>query len=206
MKIIRFSLSVILGLLVTFGLFVLMYELISSSIKTVDEEKYTKIADIFQQEKEIDEKVKVRKPKKPDDPAEPPPEMPRQKTNIEAISEILQMAAPSLTAKAEIGIGGSLGGDGEYIPLVKIQPVYPRRALERGISGYVDIEFVLTASGAVRDPVVIYAEDHRGRPTTIFNKAALKAVLKLKYKPRVIDGKPVEVLGVPHRFRFQMKE
>jgi protein TonB len=28
-----------------------------------------------------------------------------------------------------------MGGDGEYLPIVKVAPVYPRRALERGITG-----------------------------------------------------------------------
>jgi protein TonB len=205
MKIVRLSLAAVLGVVMTFSLFVLMYQLIASSIKPIDDDKHQKIADIFQQENEIDENVKQRKVKKPEDPEEPPPEMPREKTNVEDTSEALVIEAPNLNAKAEIGIGG-LGGDGEFIPLVKIQPVYPRRALERGISGYVDIEFTITASGSIRDPIVIHGEDHKGRLTTIFNKAGLKAALKLKYKPRVIDGKAVEVTGVPHRFRFQVED
>jgi len=204
MKIVRLSLSVVLGALMTFSLFVLMYQLITSSAQNPEDKKYQKIADIFQQENEIDENVKERKVKKAEDPEEPPPEMPREKTTVEDLNEALQMEAPNLTAKADIGIGG-LGGDGEFIPLVKIQPVYPRRALERGISGFVDIEFTITASGSIRDPIVIHAEDHNGRPTTIFNKAGLKAARKLKYKPRVVDGQAVEVVGVPHRFRFQIE-
>ncbi len=56
-------------------------------------------------------------------------------------------------------------GDGEYLPIVKVAPVYPRRALQRGIEGFVIVEFTVTKQGAVRDPIVVEAN-----PSGILNK------------------------------------
>ena len=47
----------------------------------------------------------------------------------------------------DISLEGGLAlesGDGEYLPIVKVAPVYPRRALQRGIEGFVIVEFTVT--------------------------------------------------------------
>jgi protein TonB len=72
--------------------------------------------------------------------------------------------------------------------------------LSRGLEGYVDMEFVVTQTGSVRDPVVLFST------SSLFERAALRAVLKFKYKPRVVDGVPVEVPGVKTRITFQIEE
>ncbi|MGB2709651.1 MAG: energy transducer TonB, partial [Pseudoalteromonas nigrifaciens] len=89
--------------------------------------------------------------------------------------------------------------DGEYLPIVKVAPVYPRRALSRGIEGYVIVEFTVTKQGTVRDPQVLKAE-----PESLFDRAAMDAALKFKYKPRVVNGEAVEVAGVQNKISFQI--
>ena len=91
--------------------------------------------------------------------------------------------------------------DGDYLPIVKVAPVYPRRAVDLGIEGYVIVEFTVTKSGSVKDPVVI--EYH---PSTIFNKAAIAAALKFKYKPRIVNGEPIEVRGVLNKITFKLTD
>jgi protein TonB len=105
--------------------------------------------------------------------------------------------------KVDLNVGGSGGfsSDGEYLPIVKVAPVYPRRAQTRGIEGYVLLEFVVTRTGAVRDPVVIEAQ-----PPGIFDRAAIQAALKFKYKPKVIDGEAVDVAGVRNRITFELSD
>ena len=78
--------------------------------------------------------------------------------------------------------------------------MYPRRALQRGIEGFVIVEFTVTTSGSVRDPVVVEAN-----PAGIFEQAAMDAALKFKYKPRVVNGVATEVGGVQNRITFQME-
>ena len=108
---------------------------------------------------------------------------------------------------------GSMFRDGEYIPLFKVQPVYPRRAQERGTEGFVIVAFTITESGTITDPYVIEGKcrsvTNRGgdfNDCTMFNSATLRAALKLKYKPTVRDGRPVAVNDVPHKFTFELEE
>ncbi len=91
--------------------------------------------------------------------------------------------------------------DGEYLPIVKVQPIYPRRAQERGIAGYVLMEFTVTETGAVADPVVIEAD-----PPGYFERAAMRAVLKFKYKPKIVNGEPVRVAGVRNLITFELED
>ena len=43
-------------------------------------------------------------------------------------------------------------------------------------------------------------------PPGIFDKAASEAASKFKYKPRVVDGEPIDVKGVPHKISFQLED
>ncbi len=76
--------------------------------------------------------------------------------------------------------------EGDVIPIVRIQPQYPRQAALDGTEGYVKIEITITEDGSVEAPRVLEA-----RPRRVFDQAARRAVLKWKFKPRVVDGKPV---------------
>ena len=90
---------------------------------------------------------------------------------------------------------------GEYLPIVKVAPVYPRRALTRGIEGFVLLEFVVTRTGAVRNPQVI-----ESKPAGIFDRAAVSAALKFKYKPMVVNGEPVDLVGVRNKITFELQD
>ena len=79
--------------------------------------------------------------------------------------------------------------------------MYPRRAAARGIEGYVLLEFTVTKTGAVRDPKVLEA-----KPPGIFDRAALNASLKFKYKPKVVNGESIEVSGVRNRITFELTD
>ena len=83
---------------------------------------------------------------------------------------------------------------------VKIAPAYPMVALNRGIEGYCLVEYTVTAAGTTKDVVVIEAE-----PKGIFDKASIEAALRFKYRPRVVDGEPIEVRGVRNLFRYQLE-
>jgi len=43
-------------------------------------------------------------------------------------------------------------------------------------------------------------------PNGVFDSAAVRAALKFKYKPKVIDGEPVETAGVQNRIIFELSE
>ena len=89
--------------------------------------------------------------------------------------------------------------DGEHIPIVKVQPVYPNQAARRGIEGYVILSFTILPSGATANAEVI--ESH---PSGVFNNSALKAVQRFKYKPKVVDGEARAVHNVHHRLSYEL--
>ncbi len=77
------------------------------------------------------------------------------------------------------------------IPLVRIPPRYPMRAANRRIEGWVKIEFTITESGMVKDPVVVEAH-----PSKVFNRAALQAIKRWKFEAKIIGGEPFEQRAV----------
>ena len=88
---------------------------------------------------------------------------------------------------------------GEYLPIVKVAPEYPAQALARDLEGHVVVEYTVTQTGSTKDIVVIESS------SALFDRAAIDSVLKYKYKPRVIDGVPVEVAGVRTRIEFSLE-
>ncbi|MEC8427655.1 MAG: energy transducer TonB [Pseudomonadota bacterium] len=198
MKLARIALAVVLAGATTFGLLFLMHALIAADTKPPEDVEERKIADIHMPEREIETQYDTAKPEKPEDPEEPPPDMPEPEFDQPDIDPgALNMNAPRIKPNLNVkGVGG-FGSDGEYLPIVKVQPNYPRRALQRVIEGYVIVEFTVTTNGSVRDPFVVEAQ-----PEKVFDRAALKAALKFKYKPRVIDGEAVEVPGVQNKITF----
>ena len=80
--------------------------------------------------------------------------------------------------------------EGDYALLKRVPPVYPARVLSRGIEGWVTVSYTITESGNVADIVVVESSSQ------LFERSAIKAVSKYRFKPRVVDGQPIEVTGV----------
>ena len=128
-----------------------------------------------------------------------PPDLPEPDFDAE-ITRGIEILPAEPTPREGGLVGPGFRADGEYLPIVKVEPVYPQRAQQRGIEGYVLLEFVVTTSGAVRDPVVIDA-----KPPGVFDRAAIQAALKFKYRPKIANGEPMEVSGVRNLIRFELK-
>jgi len=85
-----------------------------------------------------------------------------------------------------LGNPDQLTGDGDVVPIVRISPIYPRKAALKGIEGWVKLEFTITQDGAVSDVKVLDS-----KPRRMFDRAAVKSLLRWKFKPRVVSGKAV---------------
>lgn len=107
---------------------------------------------------------------------------------------------PPIVTIGPIGPSIQFGPSNDAIPLVRINPEYPRSAAARGTEGWVQLEFVITPAGTVDGARVIDAE-----PRGTFDDAALKAIARWKYNPKVVDGRPVERHGVQVVLRFQLE-
>lgn len=195
----RFLTSGVLAIVVTLGLLFLMHFLILRNMKEPENVKEFKIQDIVMPDRQIETKYDTAKPDKPEEPEEPPPDLPEPEFDQPDISPDAISMAPKIDTNVKIAGVGGFSSDGEYLPIVKPPPRYPKRALSRGIEGWVIVSYTVTTNGSVRDPVVV-----QGDPEKIFDKAALKAAAKYKYKPRVIDGEPVEVPGVRTKIHFKI--
>ena len=100
------------------------------------------------------------------------------------------------------GRGGlPVGTDRDVLPLVRVNPDYPPRAIITNTEGWVQVQFSVTETGSVRDPVVIASE-----PGTIFDDAALKAIARWRYNPRVESGVAVERVGLQTIVRFELEK
>ncbi len=198
---IRYAFAVALGGVATFALFLLMQALIKSDKSPFDDTITGKIVDFVRVQEDVPIVTKTLKPKPPPPPDEPPPDMPKPSfDNLDGGAGV-EISAVSPDLNLDIGGTGGFNSDGEYLPIVKVAPIYPRRAQTRGIEGYVLLEFVVTRTGAVRDPVVIESQ-----PSGIFDRAALNAALKFKYKPKVVNGEPIDVAGVRNRITFELQD
>ncbi len=210
----RLGLAMLVGVVVTIALFYLMQALIATGRSAITDDDVGSLVDFVRVKQEQQVQTRDRKPKKPPPPDEPPPEVPPQNFNVAVDDSGFSMAAADLSVGADIGGGGFGISDGEYLPIVKVQPVYPRRALSRGMSGWVIVEFTVTEQGTVREPYVIdncawikgpraegQCEDN---PNSIFDRAAIQAAEKFKYKPKVIDGEPVSTAGVQNKITFEL--
>jgi protein TonB len=213
---IRLGLSTIVGVVVTLGLFYLMQYLIQGADSALTDDKIGNLVDFVRVKQDQQLETKQRKPKKPPPPDEPPPDVPPQNFNVAVDSAGFNMSNVDLSVSVDVGGGGFGISDGEYLPIVKVQPQYPRRALSRGLAGYVIVEFTVTAQGTVKDPFVVENCGHIpnarspvdcvDKPNSVFDSSAMKAALKFKYKPKVIDGNPVETTGVQNKITFELAE
>ncbi len=168
--------------------------------------------------------VRLARKEAPPPPArrEPPPEPPPPETPPTAPSLALQTSQPNLVvpqiemtaAPARGPLLGMIpllaspaaqpGGPGlmdqELIALVRVPPRYPSRASRLQIEGFVTVEFTITKDGSVSDPVVIESS-----PPKTFDRAALRAIVQWKFKPRTKDGRAVDSRA-SQRIDFALRE
>ena len=197
-NVIRLSIGATLAMPVAGGLFFIMQYLISSADPEIDDSKLRKVEEILMPEDRSIDTNLTEKVDRPDDPEDepPPPDTPDVEVEIQEITNVDPRFTVSI--KGGVGIGKS---DGEYLPIVKVAPIYPRRAQTRGIEGYCIVEYTVTPNGSIRDPQAIDCS-----PPGIFERASVRASLKFKYKPRVVDGEPIEVAGVQNKFTYELED
>ncbi len=200
----RVCIGLLVGLAITLFLFWFMQFMIETADRGLDESSRGSMVDFVRVRKDETIARRQAKPKKPPPPEAPPPQPPTpQLDSLDPSAEKIAIAAVPVTTDIEMTGGFSLGiGEGDYLPIVKVAPIYPQRALTRGVEGYCVVEYTVTRLGKTRDPFVV--EDQC--TSSLFHRASLQAALKFKYKPRIIDGEPVEVRGVQNKFTYEITE
>lgn len=190
-----------LGLLVSLGLFWLMQFMIMNNQQGFKKTDNLKMVEFVRLKRETrlqtrDRKIPDKPPPKKKQP--PPPTMQIAQTSISQ-QKIPDMVMPNLDLPLQTSrfsgpvVGGLQMGKGEIsistnlIPLVRIPPRYPMRAQSRRIEGWVKVEFTITTTGTVKNAKVVESQ-----PSSVFDRAALKAIARWKFKPKIIDGAAIE--------------
>ena len=198
----RYAFSVAIGTVVTLSLLFVMHLLIASGKTALTKPRDRAKLEFVRVKRNESLNVEDFTPEKPPKPPETPPETPPQDMdNMDPNAPTINIAPPSVATNMDIGGPGGMNiAEGDYLPIVRVAPVYPARALSRGLEGYVDLSFTVTMAGTVRDPIILFST------SSLFERAATRAVLKFKYKPRVVDGVPVDVPNVKTRISFQIED
>ena len=201
---VRIAIGLVTALAVTLSLFWLMQYLIETADRTLNEDAAGNLVDFVRVKRNEEVERRQLKPKKPPPPEKAPPQPPTpQVDNLNPSAEKIAISAVPVETDIEMTGGFSLGvGEGDYLPIVKVAPIYPNRALTRGIEGYCVVQYTVTRQGTTRDPFVI--EDQC--TSSLFHRASINAALKFKYKPRIMDGEAVEVPGVQNKFTYEITE
>lgn len=196
----RLGISLTSGVIVTFALLWLMQFLIATGRDALSDKVDFQIMDFIRVKQEELIEQKDRKPPKPPEVEDKPPEMPPpQLDSLDPNAPRVNLSRVGVSVDISIG-GTDFAVDGEYLPIVRVEPMYPRRAQSRGIEGYCDMEFTVTKTGEVTDVVATECS------SSVFTSNSVKAVLKWKYKPRVVNGEPIDSPGVRTRLTYKFEE
>ena len=195
----RMASSAALAVVTTIALFLTMKVLVTGQDFQIEDELASIGIDFVRVERDEDVNTKDRALKRPSqqepDEPPPPPKLPQtSRPNVDKASMNTDLSAFDLGA---MNLNAPV--DGDALAIVRVLPRYPSRALSRGIEGWVLLEFAIDPLGQAIDPVVIEAD-----PKGTFDRAAINAVRKWKYRPMVENGKATVRPGVRQLISFKI--
>ncbi|SPY43873.1 transport protein TonB [Photobacterium damselae] len=173
---------------------------------------------MVEQESEVQRRQRVVPPK-PEAPKPPPQIMPSQSKPtsvstlpVASISALgldtsisgIAVSAPKfgkIEGSANLGAGINVGSNQQAMPLYRVEPRYPARALKQGAEGYVVLQFTIDTQGRPSDISVVEA-----KPRRLFERDAMRALRKWKYQAKVIDGQAVEQPRQTVKLEFKINQ
>ena len=195
-----------LGLGVVGVLFWGMQAMIKMSDIELNKDEAFKLIDFVQVQPDNTPVKKRKPPEKPPRPDKPPKQPPPPKIdNPNVKANTISVSAAQVEAQVELNDAGfSIGaiGEGEYLPIVKIAPIYPSRAADRGVEGHCTIIYTVTKQGTTANHRV----DPNDCTSSLFHRASIAAAKKFKYKPTVRNGEAIDVPNVKNRFRYTLEK
>ena len=179
----------IIGFFSAITFFMLLAYIVKHSSEALKNENSFRVVDFIRLKKDTSLKEKsTATPDKPEPPKKPPPpdlptpelQAPPQAPNLDI--EFPDIAIPTDFKGAFLGPQNQ-GGNSQVIPLVRINPQYPRNELLAGVEGWVKVRFTVEPDGSVSSPKVV-----ESKPPRVFDSSALRAIKKWKFKPKVVNG------------------
>lgn len=191
--ILRLSVALLAAAVVSLGLFFAMHTMVSGSGELGEKKKESTYIDFVRLKKDTQTRVKERRKKEPPKPKKPQlPDtsvsqqnvaMQQVPFNMPDVATDLSLSNQSFLGDAVVGMGF---GDSDVIPLVRMKAVYPSKAKSRKLEGYVTARLKINREGTVDDVDIIDA-----KPRGVFEREAIRALYKYKFKPKMDGGKPV---------------
>jgi protein TonB len=197
----RYPISIALAIVVSGALFWFLHSLISRKADVTERHQAAKI-EFTRLRRDTEVQQKKREKAELEKPKELPPQANITRSSFDMGGDAIAVIAPTVEAKANVRANVSLGAGGtdrDTIPLVRIEPDYPMKARQRGIEGWVVVEFTITPAGTIKDARVLQAQ-----PPGIFDEAAVRAVSRWKYNPKIEGGVAVERPGIKVRLDFKL--
>ncbi len=195
---VRFFSIIPAALVVTLCLLYAMHSLVHKDYLLQPAKPTPPIPDVAMKQPEIIETILDELPQRPVEHL-PPPIIEIQEPVIAQLNPGILPGERMTFVKPIMGETFSIAG--QMVPIIRIAPQYPQAAIARGVEGYVDVMFDVTALGTTENIRILAAV-----PSSIFNRSVVKAVSGWKYKPNVVDGVAVKTQDVKDRVRFNMEQ
>ncbi len=196
--ILRYFIGLAFGTAFMLLLFWVMWSLVSVPVDVAEMRQATRV-EFTRMRQDTEAQKKQQEKPQPDKPP-PVPEVPQIDFAKGSVENNVAQLTPTVDANSAMSkMKMTAGSDRDIVPLVRINPDYPPRALSRGIQGWVIVQFTITATGTVKDQIVVDSSNK------IFDDAALKAIGRWRYNPKVEEGVAVERKGVQTKLVFQLE-
>lgn len=186
---IRISFVLLSALLVNVVIFTVIQLMVVNRQMRLSDASNFEIANFIRMQEQAREVHSRRDPKAPEKPRS------EEQQDLSRLAQASKSGAAGGLAvdmpdiEIDVDVGGGIQIARELTPLVRMPAEYPYAARADGTEGYVILMFTVTETGSVADPEILVSD-----PPGVFDRSAIRAVLKWKYQPQLIDGKPAEVV------------
>ena len=187
----HYAIAGLTGLIAAACLLWLMQLLVTPPAGRIGSSETAALVDFIRLQRE--ERLELKK-QRPDEPPQQPKPLPRPKLDFELD---LPQPTPQLNARMDLNLPLTIGNgpyigpvatqlDRDFVPISRQPPQYPYQAARRGTEGWVRVSFQVTGTGTVEDVIVLESD-----PPGVFDRAAIKAVFRWRFKPRTVNGSAV---------------
>lgn len=174
-----------------------MHALISMQPIVIDDRPRHQLGSISYEPRDEELHTIEEKPRRIDEAPPAPPLTPQQDFDITSPPSPIPVGAP-VPRQTTDRLAGPIIQDGPLVAIVRVQPTYPSVQSARGIEGFVVVEFDVLPDGSVGNVIVLESS------SSAFERSAIQAASRFRYKAQVVNGVPQLTSGVRYRFRFKM--
>lgn len=201
----KFFVAIIAGACISMGILAIMAALVSSDdvyIENVEDYPLVELTEPRKDSKAIYKKRIL----------EPPPEPPQKPGGISSVravpakttADIKQIEMPDMdidTSLQSQEFAMDTPESGGATPIYRALPRYPISAARQKVRGWVKLKFSINPQGVPEDIEVLESQ-----PEEIFDQAAIDALARWKYRPKMDNGKPVKQENLSVRIDFGKKK